>query len=570
MLSAPNQPRTRVTLQTLQSTLRRIGPAAAPELAKLLVAEDAAVRRAAAEALQNFGGDARSALPALEKAAADEDATVRRVAARAAFQAGSRSAAVVRALADGLTASEVNQRREAAQLVSGFWPLPDPVLDGLKKALDDSDGLVRVHAAAALARSDSSAQDAAPVLAAALKDPATQWAAVNAVTAPNVKLAVLKAAVPGLRDVFKNPQARQGGYLAGRAGLGLVRAGVPDAIELLTEAATAARPRGTATGYLQALAECGPEGAAAIRKLAEHDDPSVRLSALHHIAQMARTDRELVPVLAARLKDQDVNVRLRALSALGAVGPTAESAAEAVAALLRDPNPPIRLEAAVAVAHIGSTTGREEALKLLLDSLHSRGPQPVSPRALDAVGRFGADAAPAIPALVKLINGRVPSIRAAAVEALGGIGKPAKEAVPALMSLLKSGDGLTKAHAAVALWQITGESKGLVPTLTAALDDSALRRPTFAPPPPYYPPPQPLSPPTNFPSQVSLPPRQTTYYYTPPYRSGTDALLAVIRTLGEIGPEAKSAAEALRRAGKDTEPEVAKAVADALKRIELN
>ena len=218
MLTAPDRSGSRVMVQ---SALRRIGPAAAPELAKLLISKETAVRRAAAEALQQFGGDARSALPALEKAAGDEDATVRRVASPAAFQAGSRSAAVVRALADALTSDDVTQRRAAAQLVSGFWPLPDAVLDGLKAALDDTDGMVRVHAAAALARSDATAEDAAPVLAAALKDPALRLAAVNAVTATGVKPAVLKAAVPGLREVFQDPQARQGGYLAGRAGLGL-------------------------------------------------------------------------------------------------------------------------------------------------------------------------------------------------------------------------------------------------------------------------------------------------------------------------------------------------------------
>ena len=42
----------------------------------------------------------------------------------------------------------------------------------------------------------------------------------------------------------------------------------------------------------------------------------------------------------------------------------------------------------------------------------------------------------------------------------------------------------------------------------------------------------------------------------------------MIRTLGEIGPEAKPAANALRQAAKDPDPEIANAAAEALKRIE--
>jgi HEAT repeat protein len=188
---------------------------------------------------------------------------------------------------------------------------------------------------------------------------------------------------------------------------------------------------------------------------------------------------------------------------------------------------------------------------------------------VEAVGHLGADAAPAVPALVKLVKGRVPYSRATAAGSLGRIGKPAREAVPALKELLKTGDGLSKAHAAVALWRITGEADGLVPVLTAALDDPALRRPTFPPPAPYTAPPA-SYPPPGLPPQPGVPRQPTyyTYYYsTPTRRPGSDALLAVIRALGEIGPGAKPAAAALRRVAEDAEVEVAKAAADALKRI---
>jgi len=559
MLTAPDRSGSR---QMVQFALQRIGPAVAPELAKLLIAEETAVRRAAAEALQRFGGDARSALPALEKAAADEDLIVRRVAALTAFRAGSRSESVVRVLADGLKSDDVNLRREATQLFAGFWPLPDPVLDGLKRSLDDTDGMVRVNAAAALARSDAAAEDAAPVLVAALKEPALSRTAVYAISADGVKPAILTAAVPGLREFLKDPRVRQDGLAAGRAGLGLVRAGAPDAIELLIKAVNTTRPPGSPMVILQALTECGPDGVAALKKLADHSDRNVRHAALDHLGQLARRDAKLIPVLATRLKDTEPAVRYRVLTALAAAGPNARSAAGEVAALLRDPDPTVRQEAAVAIADIGGTTGREEALKVLQEALRTAGPQITSARAVEAIGQFGEDAAAAVPALVKLVGRPSPYSRTAAIVALGGIGKPAREAVPALKAVLKSRDRTNKPHAAVALWRISGEAAGLIPALTAAIDEPAMRRPTAPRPGPFFPPPEFAQPP------VPGMPRQVTYFYPISTRPNSEALVAVIRTLGEIGPDAKPATAALKRAASDADQEVAKAAADALKRIE--
>jgi hypothetical protein len=125
---------------------------------------------------------------------------------------------------------------------------------------------------------------------------------------------------------------------------------------------------------------------------------------------------------------------------------------------------------------------------------------------------------------------------------------------------LHSGDGVGKAHAAVALWRITGEAKPVIPALTAALDDPALRRPVFESyPVTYYPNPGPAI------------HRQAVYYFPTPTRQiGTfdDTLFQVVRALGEIGPEAKPAVALLRELAKDADPELGKAAAEAVKKID--
>ncbi|HEY8506384.1 MAG TPA: HEAT repeat domain-containing protein, partial [Gemmataceae bacterium] len=574
--------------------LGRDARAAAPHLAKLLLGDDAALREQAVSALGQIGGDAgaelarglkdaaparrraaaemlarlnwaaRATLTELEQAAADADRLVRLTAARAAFQAGSRADAVVHSLAEGLKAEEPEQRRETASLVSGFWPLPEPLVRALRVALDDPDRLVRVHAARGLTLSKEDAPDAAAVLAAALKDPDLRLPAVNALALPGRDPEVFKVALPGLREVLKDPAARRTGYLAHQAGTALVRLRSPDAAELIADAMTDRETRFPAP-YAYTLRECGPKGVAALRKLLTHADAPIRLAALDSLAVAARSDADLVPDLAARLKDTDPGVRVRAATALGAAGPGAESAAAELAGLLKDASPAIRLEAAVALGRIGAEDGRPEAVAVLRDLLQGRWrtsytpPSPVSTaRVLEGLGLFGEGAAGAVPEVLPHLEDRNPLTRSKAAEALGRIGRPADAAAPALAEMLKDLDRRVRVHTAVALWRIKGEPGPVVPVLAQALADPMLRHmrsPAAMPAMPF--------PPPSYPDRVRVvrvPPDPTA--------SEPSLYLEVIRTLGETGPEAKPAAAALRAALNDANPDVRAAAAAALKRVE--
>jgi HEAT repeat protein len=533
------------------------------ELAKLLAAPEPARRRAAAEALAGASGATRTVLAELEKAAGDEDAGVRRAAARAAFQGGSRAAAVVAALVDGLKAEDLPPRREVAMTVSGFWPLPDELLTALKAALDDREGMVRVAAAGALARSDDTAAAAGEVLAAAVKDRRLTYQAVNALAMPGLKPAALKAAAPALREVVKHPPQPQAAYVASRAALALARAEGEGAVGLIVEALTGPEPRLPVPAMAQALRECGPAGVAALRQLLSHKEPALRLTAAHQLGLEARQDASLVPDLAALLKDKDPYVRGRALIALGAAGPNAAPAAAAVADAFRDAHLPNRFEAALAVVHIGAPTGRGEALDVLRSALANRGGLYGSPpRALEAIGRLGADAAAAVPDILPHLTRPDTPAQVKAAEALGQIGRPAAAATAALTDLLKAADPAVKAHAAIALWRVTGQAEPVVPVLAMALPEPALRRPTSPP----------LLPQVQMPGMGSLGYRGPgPIYYSmslPPTAFGEPVVLLVIRTLGDIGPVARPAAPALRAVQDDPDANVREAAAEALKKVE--
>ena len=121
-------------------------------------------------------------------------------------------------------------------------------------------------------------------------------------------------------------------------------------------------------------------------------------------------------------------------------------------------------------------------MQYMLDALASLGPQAV-PRLIAALqyetlrahvahilGQIGPPAAPAVPALVKVLADPDPNVRTAAEFALGKIGPGAKEAVPALVQLVKEPEK-SSAHAAVyALGSIGPDAAAAEPALVELID----------------------------------------------------------------------------------------------------
>lgn len=88
--------------------------------------------------------------------------------------------------------------------------------------------------------------------------------------------------------------------------------------------------------------------------------------------------------------------------------------------------------------------------------------------AATALGKIGADAVEAVPALIKALENEDGWVRLAVVRALGNIGPVAKDAVPPLLNVVREGEAGMMCEASESLGKIGAPA---VPALAKALDD---------------------------------------------------------------------------------------------------
>ena len=214
-------------------------------------------------------------------------------------------------------------------------------------------------------------------------------------------------------------------------------------------------------------------------------DRSTKLAAIDRLGQKGGDVEGAVGALAVLLADDSALVRAHAASALGQIGPAAKPAVEALAKALFDENATVRREAIEAFGKIrpGPEVSGPLVIKLfeqadpellahVLSSIAEFGGDAVGPftKALEnekgcywaclVLGEIGPDAAPAVPALVKLARSdKRPEVRREAILALAGIGPKAAPAVPMLIEALGEKEGLNTGAAAFALGAIGPEAK---------------------------------------------------------------------------------------------------------------
>lgn len=92
--------------------------------------------------------------------------------------------------------------------------------------------------------------------------------------------------------------------------------------------------------------------------------------------------------------------------------------------------------------------------------------------AAGALGNIGADAAPAVPVLIRLLSDTSQGVRCNAAESLGEIGPAARAAVPALIKALGDRDETVRSFAVSSLGKIRPPSRGAIAALIRALGDS--------------------------------------------------------------------------------------------------
>ena len=182
----------------------------------------------------------------------------------------------------------------------------------------------------------------------------------------------------------------------------------------------------------------GKDGAAAapdmIRLLKEGTISDKGLASLALGAIGLSEDYDLLELLGKQLKAFTQPEKERALDAVAMLGPAAISLKEDVAALMRNRRKSCVPAAAWCYYKLTGDSQEpiEATIKILKEDLSYGGD------AARRLGRYGADAGPAIPALIEQLGHAEPSIREEVVLALSALGATAQPAVKKLEEIAKS------------------------------------------------------------------------------------------------------------------------------------
>ena len=452
------------------------GAAAADDLVALTTASDADVRWHAARALGMFGSAASSASPTLVKLLGDAEPVV---AAQAAHALGlvnkSAGDSIVEPLIEATLHADPRVRRAAVKSLRRV-STPERLAPLVARHLSDADPSVVLPALHTLA---DMRDESVPLLLAALDEPkARYWAAVAAAeigpdAAPAVgKLTTLAAdgeldermqamfalaaigepaaaAAPTLIEALSGNEEML--KFAAAFALGKLRAAAADAP--LTATAGDDDPFLAAVASW-ALARIHPDDPARVTAAAEklqaglqHTDATVKAGSINGLSDLAgsldtETRQALATAYATLLDDPDPAVAVAAGGALVRLGP---DAATAIRGELADMATRMRGMELLAAQGAAAKPFVAEMTAALTDEDAA-----FASEAAVALAAVGADAAPAVPTLVKLLAAATPApVRYTAMYALGRIGGPAKPALARLLDLSQSNDEL---ESTVAIW----------------------------------------------------------------------------------------------------------------------
>lgn len=442
--------------------LRRYGPAASPDLVRLIDDDDLTLLSSwdrIVEVVKDLGPEAGEAVPSLTA-----------LLQRKTFQTPPRPKRFV---------GSADPERRSAQEGPDEWlsrRLRDAVLEALGNA-------------------GPRARGAVPILAEVLagKDEGLHAAAAKALARIGPPAA---AAVPALRAALREREPVEARELQ-EVGLGFPNANLLCGLRLdltqlvplspwefsLSGSFEGSMPSDVRSQAAYALAQIGPAARDAVPALREalrtRSSPVFPLAyALWNIT--GRVDW-VVPELVDLL-DESNTPGEEVFMLLARIGPAAQGAVPALRRYLTDiPRPAFvdpTLSAVQALGWIGP--GARPAVPDLEKLLDSKWPEQRKSAAL-ALWRIDRRARQAVPVLVEVLKGgrssaaapagveAAPSVRAQAAEALGVIGAEAREAIPALREASQDQDRDLRVAAAASLWCLEGDAAAVPPVLLAAL-----------------------------------------------------------------------------------------------------
>lgn len=276
--------------------------------------------------------------------------------------------------------------------------------------------------------------------------------------------------------------------------------------------------------------------------------PPVPLSEEDLAEALADLGRPAVPVLITGLVDKDWCVRHYSAVAIGNIGGEARQAEPYLISALEDSAFEVRLSAAEALAKVGRI---DIGVPFLVRQLRS---EHVSERyfAAQGLGNIGPDAKDAVPALARALEADA-SVRCPAAIALGQIRLAVGNVVQLLGQALQDEDRNVRWAAAGALGNIGAQAKEAIPLLRQALDDrdEGVRQ-TAA----------------EALVKLGVPGRAVPVLIASLEDKHWCNRRWAAKILGDVGPPAKAAIPALRKALKDEHAEVREAATEALKKIQ--
>ncbi|HLY60651.1 MAG TPA: HEAT repeat domain-containing protein [Terriglobia bacterium] len=445
--------------------------------------EHPGVRVLAAGELGAMGADAVAAIPHfVELAKSDPDYSVRLRAISAMQSIGPASVPSLRALlAPGQLQHQDKDRWCVIMALGRLGAAAAPAKAELVTILrTEPDHDQRSQAAQALGQIGTDARVAIPALIEALRDPhhSVRFHAIRALghTDPDRSL-VIPALMPLLHDKY-NLAAEVAADLLIKLGGG--RAMVD---ELIKELQTAADFK-LRVAAIVSLGKCGNDAEIAVTTLVESlgDEniyvPNQSAVALGRIGSAARP---AVPALLKALWDKDKRVAESATEAMGLIGSAEVAVRELVHMLKTAKSPRRRGTAAECLGKLGASA--QIAVPALIEACHDAQLE-VGILATEALGRMGPAAHEAVPALRELIKDSqkrnetiqeiYKNIPNAAIESLGRMGPVATAATPELIAVLReSPSGRRQGGAAKALGRIGKAAEAAIPALIEALGDKS-------------------------------------------------------------------------------------------------
>jgi RNA polymerase sigma factor (sigma-70 family) len=410
--------------------------------------------------------------------------------------------------------------------------------------LRDRDATTRFEAVRALAAIGEVDPQVIPVLGATLKDRNSdvQLEAVKALAHIGEEN---RKAIPVLARGVKEGSLE----VRTRALRALGDLGDPKTIPTFIEA-LGAKDDGVRAEAAQALGPFGPQASAAVPALVRalrQDKLEVRAWAA---LTLLRIGPDAVPAVSEVLQEPDRERRFCALVALAGGG---AKAVPFLAAALKDPDHDIRASAAQYLGVIGNRD-KSEPRQIVVGLLPTRG---------QTVTLLGADVREAVPFLERVLKDRDTNIRAMAAEALGKIGPDARAALPALLRLWEGKDDSPSVGVLTAvfkaLWQIDPIAAARARVSVQGLNQrlpGRFRQWAGGAPPGAAGPAVPIEVKRAIPILI-----QALADKDPDTRAGAAT------ALGEIGPDAAAAIPALKRALQDENEAVRVAAAKALNRM---